>query len=62
MQQVLVQKGPFTQCIQQIWVVGTVTFSAKRSTPHAMDAVNVGAKRSIHTVYSANIGGRDHYL
>ena len=22
-----------TQCTQQIWVVGTVTFSAKRSTP-----------------------------
>ena len=58
-------------------VVGTVTFSAKRSLyphavdavgtqyavgvsakkslyPHAVDAVGVGAKRSTHTVYSAN--------
>ena len=25
----LVQKGQLTQCTQQIWVVGTVTFSAK---------------------------------
>ena len=72
----LVQKGQFTQCTQQIWVVGTITFSAKRST-HAVDAVNavaavdtvnavdtvgVGAKRSTHTVYSANMGGGDHYL
>ena len=27
-----------------------------------MDTVGVGAKRSTHTVYSANMGGRDHYL
>ena len=62
------QKGQLTQCTQQIWVVGTVTFSAKRSTHtmgHAVDtvdAVGVGAKRSTHTVYSANMGGGDHYL
>ena len=31
MQQVLVQKGQLRLCTQQIWVVGTVTFSAKRS-------------------------------
>ena len=45
-------------------MVGTVTFSAKRST-HAVDAVDtvgVGAKRSTHTVYSANMGGGDCYL
>ena len=61
----LVQKGQLTQYTQQIWVVGTVTFSAKRSTPHtvdAVDAVGVGAKRSIHTVYSANMVGGNHYL
>ena len=28
----------------------------------AVDAVGVGAKRSTHTVYSANMGGGDHYL
>ena len=27
-----------------------------------VDAGNVGAKRSTHTVYSANMGSRDHYL
>ena len=27
-----------------------------------VDAVNVGEKRSTHTVYSANMGGGDHYL
>ena len=48
-------------------MVGTITFSAKRSTHavdvvNAVDAVGVGVKRSIHTVYSANIGGGDHYL
>ena len=40
------QKGQLTQCTQQIRVVGTVTFSAKRSLyPHvvdAVDAVNIG--------------------
>ena len=64
------QKGQLTQYTQQIWVVGTITFSAKRST-HAVDAVGavdavdtigVDAKRSTHTVYSANMGGGDHYL
>ena len=35
---------------------------------HAVDAVNtvdavgVGAKKSTHTLYSANMGGGDHYL
>ena len=28
----------------------------------AVDTVGVGAKRSTHTVYSANMGGGDHYL
>ena len=28
----------------------------------AVDAVNVGAKRSNHTVYSANMGGWDRFL
>ena len=64
------QKGQLTQCTQQIWVMGTITFSTERST-HAVDTVNavdavdtlgVGAKRSTHTVYSANMGGGDHYL
>ena len=59
MQQVLVLKGQFTQCTQQIWVVGTITFSANRST-HAVHPVGVGTQRSIHTVYSANMGGGDH--
>ena len=56
MQQELVQKGQFTQCIQQIWVVGAITYSAKRSTPHTVDAVNavgVGAKKvNSHSVLS----------
>ena len=56
------QKGQFTQCIQQIWVVGTVTLVQKGQPPHTVDAVNVGAKGSIHTVYSANMGGEDRYL
>ena len=50
-------------------VVGTVTFSEKRSLyPHAVDAVGVqytvgvSAKRSIHTVELANMGGADCYL
>ena len=79
-----------SQCTQQIWVVGTITFSSKRSTPtqwrhsgHAVDAVDtvdavnavdtvdavnavdtvrVVGKKSTHTVYSANMGGGDHYL
>ena len=71
----LVQKGQFTQWTQQIWVVGTTTFSAKRSLyPHAVDTVgtqytvgmqytvDVSAKRSIHTVDLANMGGGDCYL
>ena len=37
--------------------------SAKKSLyPHAVDAVGVGAKRSIETVYSANKGGGGRYL
>ena len=28
----------------------------------AVNAVGVGAKRSTHTVYSANMSGGDHYL
>ena len=47
------QKGQLTQCTQQIRVVGTITFSAKRSTPmqgtqwmqwtqHAVDTVCSG--------------------
>ena len=49
-------------------MVRTITFSAKRSNHtvghavDAVDAVGVGAKRSTHTVYSANMGGGDHYL
>ena len=50
-------------------MVGTITFSAKRSLyPHAVDAVgaqytvDVSAKRSIHTVDLANMGGGDCYL
>ena len=66
----LVQKGQFTQWAQQIWVVGTATFGAKRSLyPHAVDAVGtqyavgVSVKRSTHTVdFLPNIGGGDRYL
>ena len=59
-------------------MLGTITFSAKRSNPHSgihsryavgtqytvgmQYAVDVGAKRSTHTVDLANIGGMDHYL
>ena len=56
-------------------MVGTVTFSAKRSLyPHAVDAVGMqyavgtqyavglGAKRSTSTVDLANMGGGDRYL
>ena len=53
-------------------VVGTITFSAIRSNPHSgvrsrytvcsRYAVGVRAKRSIHTVDLANMGGGDHYL
>ena len=53
----------------QILVVGTVTFSAKRSLyPHTVDtvgtwyAVGVSAKRSTPTVDLAHMGGGDHYL
>ena len=61
------QKGQLTECTQQIWVVEKITFSAKRSTYaadalNAVDAIGVGAKRSTHTVYSANMGGGDHCL
>ena len=45
----LVQKGQPMQWVTQ-WM------------QYAVDAVGVGAKRSTHTVYSANIGGGDHYL
>ena len=54
----------------QIWVVGTVTFSAKRSNPtqwvrstqwvcSMQYAVCVSAKRSSGTVDLANMGGGD---
>ena len=74
-------------------MVGTITFSSKRSIPtqrihsgcsghaedavdtvdavnavdavdavNAVDTVGVGGKKSTHTVYSANMGGGDHYL
>ena len=59
------KKGQPTQWTQQIWVVGTVTFSAKRSNlmPWGMQyGVGVGAKRSTHTVDLANIGGGEHYF
>ena len=55
----------------QIWVVGTVTFSAKRSKPHAVCtrcavgmqyAVGVSAKRSTDIVDLVNMGGGDRYL
>ena len=48
-----------------MWVVETITFSAKRSNPIQLGmqyAVGVGAKRSTHTVHLANMGGGDHYL
>ena len=55
------QKGQLTQWTQQIWVVGTVTFSAKRLNPtqwgvtgtvsftvgYAVGAVGVGAKSTL---------------
>ena len=47
----LVQKGQLTQCTQQIWVVGTITFSAKRSTHTVGHAVDV--------VGAVNMGGGD---
>ena len=43
----LVQKGQPTQ------------WGCSGDTVHAL---GVGAKRSTHTVYSANMGGGDHYL
>ena len=49
-------------------MVGTVTFSAKRSKPpmqYAVGkqcAVDVGAKRSTSTVDLGNMDGGDHYL
>ena len=42
------QKGQLTQWTWHIWVVGTITFSAKRSNPMQY-AVGVSAKRSIHS-------------
>ena len=69
MQYVLVQKGQLTQWTWHIWVMGTITFSAKKVKPHAVGmqyavgtqyAVSVSAKRSIHTVDLANMGGGDH--
>ena len=48
-----------------MWVVGTVTFGAKRSYHTQLGtqyAVSFGAKRSTHTVYVANMGGGDHEL
>ena len=41
-----------SQCIQQIWVVGTVTFSARRSTHSVGHAVDV--------VGAVNMGGGGH--
>ena len=52
-------------------MVGTITFSAKRSNLHAVGvqyavgtqcAVGVSAKRSTGPVDLANIGGGDHYI
>ena len=52
-------------------MVGTITFSAKRSNPHAVGAqyavgtqctVGVSAKRLTGTVDLANMGGGDHYF
>ena len=52
-------------------MVGTITFSAKRSNPHAVGAqyavgtqctVGVSVKRSTGTVELANTRGRDHYI
>ena len=54
-----------------MWVVGTVTFSAKRSkhmqwgmqcTVGTQYALGVSAKRSTHTVELVNMEGGDHYL
>ena len=46
-----------------MWVVGTITFSAKRSTPNAVDAVAVGAKMLTHTQeWPMQMGGGDRYL
>ena len=52
------QKGQLTQCTQQIRVVGTITFSAKRSLyPHAVDAV--GAVGAVDAVDAVSMGCGD---
>ena len=49
------QKGQLTWCTQQIRVVGTVTFSAKRSLyPHAVDTVG-----TVDAVDAVSMGGGD---
>ena len=58
----LVQKGQLTQCIQQIGSECSGHSGHAVDTVNAVDAVGVGAKTSTHTVYSANMGGGDHYL
>ena len=61
------QKGQLKQCIQQIRVVGAITFSAKRSLyPHTVDAVGmqytvvVSAKKSLypHAVDAVGVGAK----
>ena len=65
------QKGQLTQWTWHIWVVGTITFSAKRSNPmqwgmqYAVGtqyAVGFSVKRSTHTVDLPHMGGGDCYL
>ena len=58
------QKGKLTQCTQQIRVVGTVTFSAKRSLyPHTVGAVGtvdaVDTVDTVDIVDAVNMGGGD---
>ena len=69
------QKGQFTQWTSKYWWWGPLPLVQKgHCTPHAVDAVgaqyevgaqyavDVSAKRSIHTVDLANMGGGDCYL
>ena len=51
--------------LSKYWWWGLLPLVQKGQPPHSgdiVDAVGVGAKRSIHTVYAANMGGGDHYL
>ena len=51
----VVQKGQLTQCTQQIRIMGTITFSAKRSFyPIAVDAVG-----TLDAVDTVSMGGSD---